>query len=242
MRHRLVGELMTPAAVSVQRGTTFKEIVRLLDEYDITAVPVVDGEGRPVGVVSEADLLRKQAGRTGALGRLSAPRLPPVEQEKVDAGTAEGLMSSPAVCARPGWTLVQAARVMNRHRIKRLPVVDGTGRLLGIVSRGDLLQVFLRRDRAITEEIVEDVLVRTLGLRPSAVGVETTEGRVVLSGTVDRRSAVPVLVRLCQGVDGVVDVEPRLAWAVDDTGEEHAPSGGASPGTGTGRRAGTGAG
>ncbi|MCQ6556192.1 CBS domain-containing protein [Streptomyces sp. C10-9-1] len=197
MRHRSVADLMTPQAVVAQRGTAFKEIARLLDEYGITAVPVVDDEGRPVGVVSEADLLRRHTGGTGA-------------------DTAEGLMSSPAVVARPGWSAVQAARVMEDRRIKRLPVVADDGRLVGVVSRSDLLQLFLRRDRAIQEEIVEDVLAGTLGASPAAVGVEVTDGRVTLSGTLERRSLVRIVVRLCESIDGVVDVVDRLDYASDD--------------------------
>ncbi|MEU7607707.1 CBS domain-containing protein, partial [Streptomyces sp. NPDC041003] len=137
MRHRSVADLMTPTAVSVQRGTPFKEIARLLKEFDISAVPVVDESERPVGVVSEADLLRERGSGTN---------------------TAADLMTSPAVTARTEWSVVRAARVMRGRQVKRLPVVDAAGRLIGILSRSDLLQLFLRRDHAIQEEIlaVED--------------------------------------------------------------------------------------
>ncbi|MEU8528281.1 MULTISPECIES: CBS domain-containing protein [Streptomyces] len=197
MRHRSVADLMTPTAVAVQRGTPFKEIARLLDEYGITAVPVVDDAERPVGVVSEADLLRRHT-------------------EKNGPSTAEGMMSSPAVVARPAWSAVEAARVMERHRIKRLPVVDGDGRLIGVLSRSDLLQLFLRRDRAIQEEILEEIVTRTLGLPPSAVTIDVDEGRVTLSGTLPRRSLGPIVVRLCESVDGVVEVEDRLGYEEDE--------------------------
>ncbi|GAA4931661.1 CBS domain-containing protein [Streptomyces coeruleoprunus] len=194
-----MADLMTPEAVAVRPGTPFKEIARLLDEYGITAVPVVDEDERPVGVVSEADLLRR--GTPGNQG----------------ATTAEGLMSSPAVVARPEWSAVEAARVMDRKRIKRLPVVDASGRLIGVLSRSDLLQLFLRRDRAIQEEILEDVVTRTLGLPPSALTVDVNDGTVTLSGTLERRSLVPIVVRLCETVDGVVDVDDRLTYEEDDT-------------------------
>lgn len=167
MRHRSVADLMTPTAVSVQRGTPFKEITRLLDEFDITAVPVVDESERPVGVVSEADLLRRRDGGSGAT-------------------TASDVMTSPAITADPEWSLVRAARVMRTHSVKRRPVVDATGRLIGILSRSDLLQLFLRRDHAIQEEILDDVLTRTLRLSPSDLTVEVTDGVVTLSGTVGR--------------------------------------------------------
>jgi CBS domain-containing protein len=220
MRHRTVRELMTPNVVCVRREAAFKEIATLLAERGITAVPVVDDSHRPLGVVSEADLLRKEAGQPDPAGLLSAPRRRPGASSKAEAVTAEGLMSAPAVVARPQWTVVEAARVMEDHRVKRLPVVDDAERVIGIVSRSDLLRVFLRRDRSIRDEIVGDVLTRTLGLSREAldaIEVRVVDGRVALSGTVEHRSLIPVLVRLCRGADGVVDVADRLEYAVDDT-------------------------
>ncbi|MGG7575804.1 CBS domain-containing protein [Streptomyces sirii] len=198
MRHRSVADLMTPQAVVAQPGTPFREIARLLHEYDITAVPVVDEDERPVGVVSEADLLRRPSDERGR-------------------STAGAIMTSPAVVARPDWSAVQAARTMEERKVKRLPVVDDAGRLIGVISRSDLVQLFLRRDRAIQEEILEDILTRTLGIAPSAVTVDVADGTVTLSGTVERRSLVPIAVRLCESVDGVVEVIDRLTAEEDDT-------------------------
>ncbi|MCX4637437.1 CBS domain-containing protein [Streptomyces sp. RPA4-5] len=204
MRHRTVADLMTPEAVVVQRGTPFKEIARLLDEYDITAVPVLDENDQPVGVVSEADLLRRQIAKLGAT-------------------TAEAIMTSPAVVARPGWSVVEAAKTMERKRVKRLPVVDDSGRLIGVISRSDLVQLFLRRDRAIQEEVLEEVLTRTLGVAPSAVTVQVSDGHVTLTGSLERKSLVPIAVRLCESVDGVVEVVDRLSYLRDDTAA-HGPA------------------
>ncbi|WP_328924017.1 CBS domain-containing protein [Streptomyces sp. NBC_00190] len=202
MKHRTVAELMTPNAVGIRRETTFKEIARLLKEFDITAVPVVDEAGRPVGVVSEADLLHRHGSGTGAT-------------------TAAALMTSPAITAEPGWSAVRAGRAMRKHGVKRLPVIDAEGRLIGILSRSDLLQVFLRRDHAIQEEILEDVVTQTLGIRPSTLTVDVTEGVVTLSGAVGRRSLIPVLVQLCQSVEGVVDVIDRLVCEHESEGDAH---------------------
>ncbi|MFF3543903.1 CBS domain-containing protein [Streptomyces platensis] len=204
MRHRTVADLMTPEAVVVQRGTPFKEIARLLDEYDITAVPVLDEDDQPVGVVSEADLLRRQIAKLGAT-------------------TAEAIMTSPAVVARPGWSVVEAAKTMEKKKVKRLPVVDDSGRLIGVISRSDLVQLFLRRDRAIQEEVLEEVLTRTLGVAPSAVTVEVSDGHVTLTGSLERKSLVPIAVRLCESVDGVVEVVDRLSYLRDDTAT-HGPA------------------
>jgi CBS domain-containing protein len=229
MWHRMVSDLMTTSVVRVRRDTGFKEIAKLLAEYDITAVPVVDDDEHPVGVVSEADLLRKEAAQLDPAGLLPVLHAKPAARAKAEATTAEGLMNSPAVNARPQWTAVEAAQVMERHHVKRLPVVDEADRLVGLISRADLLRVFLRGDSAIREEISGDVLVRTLGIT-GAVTVHVVDGRVSLKGTVERSSLVPVVVRLCQGVDGVVDVTAELRHRIDDTST--------APETGASRRAG----
>ncbi|WP_230195889.1 CBS domain-containing protein [Streptomyces coriariae] len=219
MLHRMVEDLMTTAVVSVRRDTDFKHIAQHLAEHDITAVPVVDDQGRPVGVVSEADLLRKQESQVDPGGHLTTAHLLPTESAKARALTAEGLMTSPAVTARPQWSVVEAARAMARHHVKRLPVVDDAGFLVGLVSRGDLVHVFLRRDLTIREEITTDVLTRTLGLDPGAVTAQVTDGRVTLSGTVPQESLIPIAVRLSESVDGVVDVTNHLRAEPDTTAD-----------------------
>ncbi|GAA4800068.1 CBS domain-containing protein [Streptomyces ziwulingensis] len=214
MNHQKVCDLMSDAVVRVQRGTPFKEIAHLLQEYDITAVPVVDADDRPVGVVSEADLLQKiWGGESGAPAPGAAP-LP--EGTKASATDAAGLMTSPAVCAREDWSVVDAARVMARQNIKRLLVVDDKERLVGVVSRSDLLRVFLRGDREIRTEIIEEALLKTLDLAPSAMQVDVTHGHVILSGRLPDHVSVPALEELCRGVDGVVAVEFRTAGASGD--------------------------
>lgn len=114
--------------------------------------------------------------------------------------------------------MVEAARLMDGHRVKRLPMVDEGGTLVGVVSRGDLLRVFLRRDEAVFVEITQDVLARTLGLTPADVTVGVSDGRVSLKGTVRARSLIPVVERLCGGVDGVVSVSTDVIYRCDDTG------------------------
>lgn len=127
-------------------------------------------------------------------------------------------MSAPAVCARPEWTVAEAARLMEVQRVKRLVVVDGDDHLLGIVSRRDLLAVYLREDDDIRREIVEDVLGDTLRLEPTSLAVEVHDGRVELSGRLPSRGMVPAVERMCATVDGVVSVSStRLTCDVDDT-------------------------
>ncbi|WP_316525902.1 CBS domain-containing protein [Kitasatospora brasiliensis] len=199
---------MTSPVVLVSPETGFREIVALLSEYEITGVPVVDAEGRPLGVVSEADLLRTLAAQEDPASLLPAP-------ESAQAGpdgevTAADLMTAQPVCTTPDTSVVAAARMMSRHGLKRLPVLDEEGRVVAVVSRGDLLRVFLREDMVIRREIVEEVLGRIDGVSPAEIGVEVNQGRVVLSGTVPEPHLVPIVLNLCRSVDGVVSVTDRL--------------------------------
>ncbi|MEU9774134.1 CBS domain-containing protein [Streptomyces sp. NPDC047968] len=216
MHHRTVGELMTRDVVRARRDTQFKEIARLLTESGVTAVPVVDDLDRPMGVVSEADLLRKCADQADPTGLAPVPHREAWERAKAEGARAEELMSAPAVCAREDWNVVEAVRLMEAQQVKRLPVVDEADRLLGIVSRGDLLRIFLRRDDAIRDEITGDVLRGTLGLAPWEVTVDVHDGRVELGGTVGSEGLIPVVERLCRSVDGVVEVSARLTRRTGD--------------------------
>ncbi|MFC9396915.1 CBS domain-containing protein [Streptomyces sp. NPDC057027] len=219
MRHRKIGELMTREVVSVGGDAPFKEIVRILSQHRVTAVPVVDGENRAIGVVSEGDLLRKAADQAAAPGDVPAvPGLEAWERAKAGGTRAEELMSAPPVCARPDWTAVEAARLMEVQGVKRLVVVDEADRLVGIVSRRDLLGIFLREDEDISREITEDILTGTLGLDPAGLSVEVRDGRVELSGEVPYRGMIPAMERMCAMVDGVVSVSrTRLRYEKDDT-------------------------
>lgn len=214
MRHREVRELMTRQVVTVAPDASFKDVVRTLEEHGVTAVAVVDADGRALGVISEGDLLTKSADQ-GDWFR-SLPRSEPVERDKARATRAEELMSAPPVCARPEWTVAEAARLMESQHVKRLLVVDQEDVLVGIVSRGDLLRIFLRDDDAIRREITGEVLDRIPRPAPSAVTVEVRDGQVTLDGTVRFKSLIPVVERLCRTVDGVVRVTARLAYEIDD--------------------------
>ncbi|GAA3784717.1 CBS domain-containing protein [Streptomyces chiangmaiensis] len=214
---------MTHPVVTAHPDSSFKQIAQLLRDNDITAVPVIDDEGRPVGVVSEVDLLRKAASLPDPEGRTARHRLSLDELARAGAETAREMMSAPVVTARPGWNVVETARTMYRHKVKRLPVVDDAGKLVGIVSRGDLLRPFLRTDTAISDEIHHDVLGATLGIRPGTVGVDVREGVVTLTGRVAERSLIPVVERLCRSVDGVVALHQSLGYTYDDLGSDLEP-------------------
>jgi CBS domain-containing protein len=212
--HWNVAAVMTTDVVTVLPATVYKEVVERLQERRVSAVPVVDADGRVIGIVSEADLLLKEE-RPGR--RPGGPLVDPHgDSAKALARNAAALMTSPAVTVLPETTLTEAARLMHRRRVKRLPVVDADGRLVGIVSRGDLIRVFLRSDDAIAREIREDVLLHTLVVDPTAIAVAVDDGVVRLEGQVETRSLAAIAARLVQGVEGVVAVENRLRWGMDD--------------------------
>jgi CBS-domain-containing membrane protein len=214
----LVKDVMTTPVVTVDPTTSFREIVARLAEHRVSAVPVVDDDNRVLGVVSEADLLLKEEfpepDKDIPLWRTRRHRL---ERAKAAGDTAAELMSAPAVTVGPDATVTEAARLLHRHGIKRLPVVDPAGPLLGIVSRADLLKVFLRPDAEIAREIRQEVLQRAMWVNPDTVAIEVRDGVVTLTGQLERRSLIPIAVSLVHGLDGVVDVVDRLTFEFDDT-------------------------
>ncbi|MFF5313388.1 CBS domain-containing protein [Streptomyces massasporeus] len=212
-----VSDVMTRTVVALAAGATFKEIVRTMEGRRISALPVIDTGNRVVGVVSEADLLRKEEFRDSAPERGPRAR-PPAGLDKAWAVTAADLMTSPAVTVHPGAALGQAARVMALRKVKRLPVVDDDGVLRGIVSRSDLLRVFLRPDAAIADEVRRHVLAGRLPDGIESIDVDVREGVVTLTGRVRDTSVVPLAVRLVRSVEGVVDVRSEL------TGPPHRPA------------------
>ena len=214
---RTVQDVMTRTVVVVRDAAPFKELVELMDEFRVSALPVVDIDRRVVGVVSEGDLLLKESlvAETHH-DHVFESRRRRRDLEKARGLIARDLMTSPAVTVAPDAPLALAARRMHDHGIKRLPVVDGEGRLAGIVSRADLLRVFLRTDDDITQEIEREVLHRALWLPTEAVRVSVSKGVVRLTGTLERRSLAPVLMEMVESVDGVIGVDPLLSWELDD--------------------------
>ncbi|MFF5924236.1 CBS domain-containing protein [Streptomyces flavochromogenes] len=201
--HYVVSDVMTHTAVAIGRDAPYKEIVALMDQWRVSAVPVLEGEGRVVGVVSEADLLPKEE------FRLDEPRPDEfAEAAKAGALRAGELMSSPAITVHPDATLAEAARIMATRKVKRLPVVNGIGMLEGVVSRSDLLKVFLRTDGEIEAEIRRSVLGESVA--PAGLEVSVVEGVATLHGALAERSLVPLLARAVRAVEGVVDVRMDL--------------------------------
>jgi CBS domain-containing protein len=215
--HSLVKDLMTTQVVTVGPATPFKEIVARLAEHRVSAVPVVDDDRRVLGVVSEADLLLKEEfpepDQATPLFWTKRRRL---ERDRAAATTARDLMSVAVVSIAPDATVAEAARRMHAAGVKRLAVLDEGGRLVGIVSRADLLKVFNRPDQAIRREIMDEVIVGEFMMAPSRFFIHVDDGVVVLQGRVERRSLLPFVLRAVQGVEGVVRVENRLSADIDD--------------------------
>lgn len=218
----IVSDVMTRSVVTVVRDTPFKEIVRAMERRNVSALPVLDPGGRVVGVVSEADLLPKEEFRSHQVSG-SERRWSPTDLVKAQASTAEQLMSSPAITVRPDVTLARAARIMGVRHVRRLPVVDEDARLRGIVTRGDLLKVFLRSDEEIEEEVRRTVVGYLFPALGHTIHVSVHEGVVSLRGRVHDTSLIWVAERLVRAVEGVVDVESRLAGE-DAAGDGAAPA------------------
>jgi CBS domain-containing protein len=213
---RRVRDVMTTTVVTVGPLTPYKEIATVLAENRISGVPVLSAEGGVAGMVTEADLLADEEERAWERVSVSGPALRP---QRHWALTAAELMSSPAVTIGPDATIHAAARTMNALHLRRLPVVGSDGCLLGVVSRRDLLSVFLRPDDEVATEIRE-IFDEVLHAAPGAVMVTVTDGVVVLTGPRgDDRELAAVAIRLAWGVDGVVDIIDRRG----------APGGGRQP-------------
>jgi CBS domain-containing protein len=215
--HMKLGELMTPDPIAVGPETPLKDVAAVLLEHGISGVPVIGERLEVLGVVSEADIIAKQAGPDPRDRRLIAWLLGGryVDRQKVAARTAAEAMESPAITVKARATVTEAARLMTENGIKRLPVVDDEGALIGIVTRTDLVRAFTRTDEEIEREIRE-ILLDTLWLDEPGLHLRVERGEVRLAGKMRRRSDAELLARLAGRVPGVVGVHSTLRWAWDD--------------------------
>lgn len=219
MKKTLVEQVMTTPVVTAAEAMPFRDLVALLHARDIGAVPVVAMTGQVLGVVSRADLTAKAAGlaAVAAAGPRLESRPRRRERRRVLARTAAELMTAPAVTVTPEATIEEAARSMRRHQVGRLPVTFRlTGRLAGIVTRGDLLRVYLRPGEEIRAEIEAAVFPLVRGAHPGYLAVAVRDGIVSVSGRVECRSAIARLIRGIQEVEGVVGVDETIAYDIDD--------------------------
>jgi CBS domain-containing protein len=217
-----VRDVMTTDVITVRKSTPLREVAGLLVEHGISGVPVTDELGAVVGVVSEADFLMKEQGPDGIHHRrlarlLGESQMTQAKLARLAARTAGEAMTAPAVTIEPWRRIAHAAQRMTERGINRLPVVDDQGHLVGIVSRADLVRVFVRADNELAHTIRREVLERGLWLDPAHFRVDVTDGVASVSGSVDRRSTAEMIGHLVAMVPGVLDTRTDVSWSLDDS-------------------------
>lgn len=218
MKFWQVSDVMTENVATVGENTPYREIVDALIARKVSAVPVVDNFDRVLGVVSEADLLYKiEAAGTTESRRMFEGRRRRAARIKASGRVARDLMTAPAITVLPDTSIGAAAKLMEHEQVKRLPVTNDLGRLIGIVTRSDLLKTFQRSDADIRADVVDWVLHRVLAVEEGIVRVEVSDGVVTLTGRLDRRTATETAVRVAAGVAGVMTVRDQLDYDFDDT-------------------------
>jgi len=208
---------MTHNVVTVQPETPFTEVARILANRRISGVLVTRPRGPLLGVVSSTDLLLKEEYKAPELNARAGHEQPSLAAARAAGTTAAEIMSSPVVAVTQDTYVSEAARLMALRGFGRLPVVDRKGSLVGIVTRANLLRVFLRPDEEIQNEVFHEVLRHYLSLDISLLKVEVQDGVVRLSGHLDRASLVPAAERLTSAVEGVARVINDLTYEHDDT-------------------------
>jgi len=216
MRHCRVRDVMTATPMTVTPATSLKNVAEILVKGQIGVVPVLTPQGRVAGVVAEGDLLRKEQLQRDPEGRHSMHLPYRIRRDIATAETAGELMNRCPASVPADTSAAEAARLMDRHQSSFLLVTGEDGKLLGVVTARDLLRVFLRPDAAIKAEISRDVLSHDLGTNPVLVHVDVTDGVVRLTGELERRSMLAAALRAVRTVDGVIDVESELGYAIDD--------------------------
>ncbi len=228
---------MTARVVAVREDATFKEMADILGACRISAFPVIDHAGKVIGVVSEADLLVRLAGQDehaawlDAIGRAAQATgavseadllarqarqddpMHPREHDKTAAVVASALMTSPPVTVGPDEPVQRAARLMFDRRVKRLPVVNDAGRLVGIISRADVLSVFRRADEEIRCEAADQVILGRFLMHPDSMTVTVRDGILTISGRPENDDAGREIVAALRHLEGVVAVRDRLSYA-----------------------------
>lgn len=216
-----VRDVMTRSVTSVRRSTPLKDVAQLLVDQGISGVPVVDVDGAVLGVVSEADFLMKEQGAEAVRHRrlariLGESRESRAHLTKLDAVKAGEAMTAPAVTVASTCSIHEAAAVMTVRRVDRLPVVDD-GRLVGIVSRADLVRAYIRSDEELAKTIREDGLLRILWLDPAPFTIVVTDGVASITGRVERRSTAEMIERTVSMVPGILAVHADVSWPLDDS-------------------------
>lgn len=206
-------DIMTMDVLTARPDESLKDAARTMVRAGVSGLPVVDSSGTLVGIITEADFLEREADRSRR--RLLNAMLDECDSV-VEAETVGEVMSTDPVVIFPEATVTEAARMMAHHHVKRLPVVDESGKLVGIISRADVVAVFTRPDDVIEDEIREDIIRRVLLLEPDALDVQVKDGIVHISGTVPTATDARLLDELVRRIDGVVRLDSDVTFEVDD--------------------------
>jgi len=210
-----VKDVMTTQVVSVRPRTPLKDVARTMVARRVSGMPVVDDDGSLLGVVSEGDILVKERGRPGTGSLLDhLLEVNGHEAGKHEARDAADAMTSPPVTIRPDRPVAEAASLMLDRCVNRLPVIDKHGKLVGIVTRADLVRAFVREDEAIEHEIREDVILRTLWSTPERFRIDVDGGEVTIEGEVSDAESAEMLARFVERVPGVIGIRSRVTWPV----------------------------
>jgi len=207
---------MTADPVTVTPATSIRDVADILVRQRVGAVPVLTLGGKVVGIVTETDLLRKEELQQDPEGQHSMHLTYRARRAIATAETAREIMNTHPATVRAGATVPEAARVMDCQQVTCLLVTDENAKLLGMVSPRDLLRVFLRPDEEIRAEIIREVLAGYLGTNPAMVQVDVADGVVKLTGELERKSTLALIQPAVRAVDGVIDVEVQLRYAIDD--------------------------
>jgi CBS domain-containing protein len=208
-----VKDVMSTHVIAVRRDAPYKEMAAMLHEQRVSAFPVLDDENKVIGVVSEADLLTKEA-LEGTVPRTLLSRHERVRKQ-VNALTAADLMTKPPVTIGPEETVSHAARLMFDQQVKRLPVISDDGTLIGIVTRSDVLSVYSRPDAEIRRQVTQDLILGTFLCDPDKFTVTVKDGIVTISGTPETSNVGFDIVSAIRHMEGVVAVRDRLSYPHD---------------------------
>lgn len=196
-----VVDLMTIDVIAVSADTGLREAARLMFRNRVSGLPITDDNGTLIGIISEADFLRLEVERQ--------------EGTRDQGDTVGDVMSRGVVTVRPNVEIYEAAKIMAVQEVKRLPVVDDDDRLLGVISRADIVSIFTRPDDVIEDEIREDLIRRVMFIDPDDIQVSVGNGVVTLSGQVATRNEASMLEELTNRLDGVLGVQSELTWVED---------------------------
>ena len=209
-------DLMSTEVVTIGPDETIKEAARLMVTERVSGLPVTDDKGHLIGIVTEADFLERELDKDGGGGGLLGAVFGPATRQP-DAVTVREVMSANPITIASDATLAEAARVMATNSVKRLPIIEIDGSVVGVLSRADIVAAFARPDELIDDEIREDIAKRVLFVDPESLDISVNDGIVALGGELPTKTDARILEELCRRLEGVVSIDSSLTWKVDDT-------------------------